>query len=620
MQYSTSSLFLLGGLHAVASLQVTLAATNSSAISPVILADTNRDGAVDDSDLEHRHQWTDSHGAIFLPNIGDRTHRCASIDLAGLPLSNLELASCNDAAGDRLITPHVAARAKTQPIHGLSKDAVGRIHTMPEAARDRVRVFWGHGGAGNDSAGWTLINSQFEFNATSLSQGLALAVDGRELVSDSNIWDGSAQIVFEVIDGQRQGSDFVALKQAPVLVHHHLQQVDTFLTLQTNESVSAWQAPFVKSLTDIAGRLHRPPPLRVLNNSNEVWGQDFMEPAFVSMPGPDGPVSLRVLIRSAQSTRPNGRRVFNELRGDGVGGWQPGSGSGFGWEEINSGGNIETIPPYLSRSGVPYRNGRVLLGKHFDKYPAASMITFLESQGAQRPLFLEAGWLVAGHIDEMVQFLPYHNDLGFTIAVPDTSAALAVLRDVRKAGHGSAPILSYNGSMTPDKDALFLDPSVRNQTVSNILDDKQFLKINEYGQRFIDSNLALLLQEIPLDPKHVLRVPALWKDTTYPWPRSPDGVPTRLHRALPGERQLQAFFPHAVNGVVLGHDYVAPKPWGPVVDGHDVLESAIVDVYAKANMTVWFIDDYMSHHVRGGEVHCGTNTLRDTGVAWWQTE
>lgn len=304
MQYSTSSLFLLGGLHAVASLQVTLAATNSSAISPVILADTNRDGAVDDSDLEHRHQWTDSHGAIFLPNIGDRTHRCASVDLAGLPLSNLELASCNDAAGDRLITPYVAARVKTQPIHGLSKDAVGRIHTMPEAARDRVRVFWGNGGAGNDSADWTLINSQFEFNATSLSQGLALAVDGRELVSDSNIWDGSVQIVFEVIDGQRQGSDFAALKQAPVLVHHHLQQVDTFLTLQTNESVSVWQAPFVKSLTDIAGRLHRPPPLRVLNNSNEVWGQDFMEPAFVSMPGPDGPISLRVLIRSANPLAP----------------------------------------------------------------------------------------------------------------------------------------------------------------------------------------------------------------------------------------------------------------------------------------------------------------------------
>jgi protein-arginine deiminase len=33
-------------------------------------------------------------------------------------------------------------------------------------------------------------------------------------------------------------------------------------------------------------------------------------------------------------------------------------------------------------------------------------------------------------------------------------------------------------------------------------------------------------------------------------------------------------------------------------------------------MSVAFIDDYMSHHVRGGEVHCGTNTLREM-EKWW---
>ncbi|KAJ6445169.1 Na/K ATPase alpha 1 subunit [Purpureocillium lavendulum] len=587
-------------------------------ISSTIIGKQFLNRLVNDKDLEHRHQWKSSHGAIFLPNIGDRDHRCAVVDLTGAPLSNFELASCNDAAGDRLVTEHRAARVRVHPILGLSEKAIGRIHTLPNAARDRVRVFWRRGGESNDTGDWLLINGQFEFNATTLAEGLSLAVDGRELVSDASVWDGSVQIVFDVVDGTRQGSDFVAMKQAPVLVHHHLQQVDTLLTLQTNDTVSRWQSTFIESLTDAAKRLHRPLPLRVLNNSNEVWAQDFMEPAFASMPGPDGPISVRVLIRSAQSSRINGRRVFTELRGDGVGGWQPGSGSGFGWEEINSGGNIETIPPYLSRSGVPYRSGRTLLGKHFDKYPAESMVTFLESQGVQRPLFLEAGWLVVGHIDEMVQFLPYDNNLGFTIAVPDTYAALAVLQSVSKSGKGHTPISSYNGSTTPDPDTLFLDPSIHNKTVQSVLSDRRFLEINEYGQRFIDSNLALLLQEIPLDPKDVLRIPALWKDTTYPWPRTMDGVPWRLHPTLPREKQLASFFPNAVNGVVLGHDYLAPKPWGPRVDGKDVLESAIMDVYARANMTVWFIDDYMSHHVRGGEVHCGTNTLRETAVAWWQ--
>jgi protein-arginine deiminase len=70
--------------------------------------------------------------------------------------------------------------------------------------------------------------------------------------------------------------------------------------------------------------------------------------------------------------------------------------------------------------------------------------------------------------------------------------------------------------------------------------------------------------------------------------------------------------------LVLGHDYLAPKPWGPVINGRDILEKAVQEVYARANMTVWLIDDYMSHHVRGGEVHCGTNTLREKNIAWWE--
>ncbi|KAG8412734.1 hypothetical protein J3459_013821 [Metarhizium acridum] len=300
-------------------------------------------------------------------------------------------------------------------------------------------------------------------------------------------------------------------------------------------------------------------PLLVLNDSIEVWAQDFMQPAYASMPGPNGPISHRKLLCTAQSTRPNGRRVFEQLRGPGVGGWQPGLGSGFCWEEINSGGNIETIPPYVSRSGTVCRNGRVLLGKHFDKYPAGSFVGFLKAQVEQTPLFLEAGWPVPGHIDEMVQFLPHNNKLGFRMAIESITSALRLFEELNDTGHGAA-ILSYKGDMTPDKDAIFVDPDLHNRTVDSLLSNEDFVQANEYAQKFLDSNLALLLQELPIEEKDVIRVPTLWKDTTYPWPRSPDGVPTRLHRTLPGQGQLRAFYPSAVNGLVLGLDYVAPKP------------------------------------------------------------
>ncbi|KAF5710262.1 peptidylarginine deiminase [Fusarium mundagurra] len=162
------------------------------------------------------------------------------------------------------------------------------------------------------------------------------------------------------------------------------------------------------------------PALHLLNGTDEIWAQDFMEPGFASMPGPEGPISLRVLVRSAQSTRVAGRQVFESFRGDRVGGHQLPLGSGFGHEEIDSGGNIEIIPPYVSKNGTSYTHGRVIMGKHFDKHPAKSMTTLIEAQIYQSPLILEAGWLAVGHVDEFVQFLPYQNHLGWTIAIADT--------------------------------------------------------------------------------------------------------------------------------------------------------------------------------------------------------
>ncbi|KAK2603603.1 hypothetical protein QQS21_004184 [Conoideocrella luteorostrata] len=608
------------GLAMVGSIQPTLATAMSSDIDAIILADTNRDGVVNDLDKDHKYVWSSSHGAIFLPNIGDEHHRCETRDANGGLFSNLELAACNDASGDILVSPRFAAPLRTLPIQGLSEDAVGRIYTKPASSINLVRLFYLSGSDINSSSDWTLLQPELSFNTTTLAKGLTLAIDGRQLVTDPTTWNGKIDVIFEVADSGKKGSDFVNMKQAPVLVHHHLQKPDTVLTLETKEGVSKWQAPFVRTLHDVLNTLPSKIPLRVLNNSDEVWGQDFMEPAFASMPGPKGPISIRVLIRSAQSTRVNGRKIFEQLRGSGIGGWQPGAGSGFGWEEINSGGNIEAIPPHVSRSGIPYLSGRVLLGKHFDKYPAQSMIDFFEAQGEQKPLFLEAGWLVVGHIDEMVQFLPADNKLGFVMAMPDTHAAYDLLRGLNSSGHGSTPMLSYSGDTSPDNGTLFLDPRLRNTSVASFLSNVKSVKTNEYAQKFLDHNRMLLLQELPIEDKDVLRIPALWKDLTYPWPRSTDGVPTRLHRAAPGERQLGSLLPSAVNGVVLGSQYLAPKPWGPVVDGHDVLEEAIRKVYERANMTVTFIDDYMSHHVRGGEVHCGTNVFRNTDVEWWRSE
>ncbi|KAH6651263.1 hypothetical protein F5144DRAFT_589523 [Chaetomium tenue] len=593
---------------------------------PRILADTNRDGVVNHLDEPHKHDWTASRGAIFLPNIGDSTHRCPAVDLTGAPLSNDELWRCHDASGDHLLplSAKYAAPLLTVPLLDVSDNAVGRIYTEPAHTRDRVRLFWKE----NDwSTGysdvWATVDPQVTFNATSLRKGITLAMDGRELVTDAAVWDGSVRVVFEVTDGDQTAHDFVAMKQAPVLLHHHLQRAEVILSTAAGDNKtigSSWQAHFLRGLEKaIDGDV----PIVLFNQSTDIWAQDFLEPGYASMPGPDGPISIRILLRSAQSTREAGRQVFSQLRSVGIGGFQPGSGSGFGWEEINSGGNIETIPPYTSRDGKRWSNGRVIMGQHFGTYPADSMVKFLQSQQAQTPLFLETGWLAVGHVDEMVQFLPTTTTpLNFTLAIADTTSALTLLQTANTTGHGTTPFVSYRGDATPDLLTPFLDPTLLHNTttIASLLASPSFHSTQTYAQHHLTTTLALLLRELPLDETDILRVPTLFKDVTYPWPATPDGHPSRLARAPRGERQLKGLVPQAINGLVVGGrsgKYVAPRQWGPVVGGKDVFGEAVEEVYGRVGMEVVWVDDYMSHHVRGGEVHCGTNALREMG-GWWE--
>lgn len=95
--------------------------------------------------------------------------------------------------------------------------------------------------------------------------------------------------------------------------------------------------------------------------------------------------------------------------------------------------------------------------------------------------------------------------------------------------------------------------------------------------------------------------------------------PSGLARRDEGEAlQVSAFYPDCINGVVLSDtEYVAPNPWGPVIDGNDILATAVTAAYAKANYTIHYMDDWFSHHTGMGEVHCGSNTVRDVTAKWW---
>ncbi|KFA59967.1 hypothetical protein S40285_08012 [Stachybotrys chlorohalonatus IBT 40285] len=606
-------------------------AVQAACLQPDIRADTNRDGFVDiegQSDVYGKASWSEKRGAIFLPNVGDKYNRCSDTDLNGIPLSNDEMAFCSDASGHLLLAPEYIAPIRTVPMGNISPNVTAHVYATPRAAYERVRIFvLDNLAMPNSTDSWRLVDKEFNFNSTQLAAGLVLGIDGREFVKESEIWDGHVTVKFDVYPtpgSDDHHSDSVALKVAPVLTHHHLQQVETLVTTYANETrpIQQYFVEQMDAAREIAGIEN---DLLLFDQSPDVWAQDIVEPAYASMPGPDGPIAIRIFLRSAQSTRTGGRQIFEQMHGPGIGGFQPGgasgwgfAASGFGYHTINSYGNLETIPPHRTKRGVNYKAGRVIQGKHYDTYPSQAVRDLIFSNGVQSTLFLETGWLRVGHVDEFIQFLPYDNELGWTIGIASPNEGIRIYQEALDAGHGDLPAFSFDAEAQLDRFNRTA-PAKLNMTIIDVLNNQTLMDVNAYSQKWIDWNLEVLLAEIPLAREDVIHVPGMYMDrSTGGVYVNSDGLSYSWPPVLQGEYQVGAFFPGPINGVVIGSHYISPNPFGPVIDGVDVLSKAVEEAYARAGMNVTFVDDFYSHHMSSGEVHCGSNTLRQTDMVWWE--
>lgn len=571
----------------------------NGAVTPDIRADTNRDGVVDltgETDIQGKTDWTESSGAIFLPNIGDTDRRCSKLALSGPALSNEALDDCNDASDDVQRAPQFLAPLKTVPIAGLSKSAVGSISVADPVARNLVRIFR------KDGSTWAITGNNYTFNAEALQSGLDLGIDGRDVRRPGG-WDGKVTVRFTVRDGDTTSSDDVALRVAPVLTHHHLQTVEQVLAVQGNKTDDPRLLRFTEDLSAAVKGTGINSQVYLFNHSDDIWAQDFMEPGYANMPGPNGTVSIRVMIRCPQDERIAGRQLFEYYRQAGVGAVQH---LGGARDEINSGGNIETIPPFTF-NGKTWPAGRVILGNH--KEQKHHIYPFLQAQETQEPVLLDTDWLAIGHVDEFLQFLPADNERGWVLMADDPRAAIKMLKDIQTAGHGSTLAISRKNdsesNACTDRFGCFPGP-INSPTVDAILADVKLMNTNEECSNRIDANLDILKRETGLQEDEILRIPALFETSSFGNDNS-----TAL--------KVGAFFPGAVNNLVLSgfKTSVAPNPFGPVVDGKDLISEAITNEYFRIGMNVTFIDDWYTHHSFGGEVHCGTNTVRDMSAAWW---
>ncbi|MFG3498805.1 protein-arginine deiminase domain-containing protein [Streptomyces sp. NPDC047928] len=613
------------------------AAPATAPVTADLRADVNRDGRVDvtgSTDQSGEDTWTTKRGAVFLPNIDDDAKRCRTTGPGGKPLTDAALARCNDGADTTVNgAADVAdlARLRTVPVAKLAGSASGTVRIVGKGAA-YTRLFV------KRPAGWTLLTPTTKLTAAELRTGVELGMEGTDVVRDPAVWDGRAVVELRISPGGGApvSTDRVTLRVAPLLTHHHLQQTQRLLVTQVrgDDAYARTQRTFVRALDSEAKRAGIKGGTLKFTEDDDPWTQDFVEPAYVSMAGPGGtPRSMRVMLRSAQPDRTAGRQLFG-LRGRDVGVVQVSRVLGSEEWTLNSMGNLETIPPY-EHGGRSFPAGRIIMGERKDTgaKPAKAMRTLLAAQGMQDPLLLDTSWLHVGHVDEFVQFLPANTPRGWRVAIADPEAGLRLLRDAKAQGHGGTRMFSVKGA---------LGIPAPKETIDQVLASRKLRDDNAMAARRIEANLAILQRETGVTDAEVVRVPALFtrgveegeEGDRMPLLRrlggsadTPDAVrkygqQRRLESAddRPGNAVMtSAYVPGAVNGVVLGRDrYLAPRQWGPVIGGRDIFTDAVSTAYRKAGMRVSYIDDYYTYHLGMGEVHCGTNSLRDTSQRWWK--
>ncbi|WP_146649174.1 protein-arginine deiminase family protein [Labilithrix luteola] len=556
-----------------------------------IRADSNRDGKVsfDDESDGDKTTWNEKVGAVFLANIDDDEVACK------MAKTDLDLPTCNDAAdevingADDLLD---LAPIKTKPWPNAPDDATATIAVdLP----DPVRIFKRVGEGATDFE----VLTEDPLTADEIRNGIELAIEAKDIVRDSDAWDGRVTVTFTVTTSEGEAKDSVKLRVSPVMTFHHLLQAQT---VYVTNNASPGNAAMRKDLASACTEASLPTPIEV--KTDDPWTQDFFETAYMAMPGANGEQHvINVNYRSANLYNPGnaksplrtaGRYAF-ELRGkDSAGIQQYDPKHSLEMDSLNSFGNTETIPPF-TLGDKSYPLGRLLRGKVDNFYPDPTFTKMLESQGMQPPVYVDTSWLLVGHVDETLSFVKAKTPRGWVLLVNDASMAKKMLQDQVTAGHGDVPMFvgmewyDDNGKASPAQ-----------ATISEVLADTDVMTASAEAATEVDGQIAKIKAETGLTDDEIIHVPY-------------------LHHSYQGASV--AYQPGTVNGIYVADDrFVAPAPHGPEIGGTDIFRQNLIDTLAKVGIKVDFAEDWDDYHAALGEVHCGSNTRRKIpDVKWWET-
>jgi protein-arginine deiminase len=391
-------------------------------------------------------------------------------------------------------------------------------------------------------------------------------------------WDGEAMLTFTLNANGPTAAEQAKFRVAPWMMPNHLDAATEVFVVDGGAFNSRYRSDLNTMVTAAGCTLNE-------FASGDIWMQDCMEIGFSNLPS----TGMHAVMRNPRN-RP--LKVFAKtlLKAD------------FGYHEqgslvpsstFDSTGNLECTPPVKNFpwGRIYFGPGRVL--EEMDDETKA----FLKQQIVQKPIEIDTNFLAVGHVDEIITFVKASDRKGFRLLLASPKRAYTILT-ANKAAHGSEKMMigrSFPAGSAEVTIKDFLDVGVLGQSAASI---KTF---NDNAQASIDGVRATFKAELGLSEPDIIDVPGLFIPNA--------DSPTFADALTAG----------MVNMLVVNGHCIVPKPFGPVVGGKDLFEEDLKSSLSSLPVTVSFLDDWDEYHVKLGEVHCSSNTLRTpTRAKWWE--
>lgn len=390
------------------------------------------------------------------------------------------------------------------------------------------------------------------------------------------------------LTAQELGGDSLRLPitGAPLILNHHLQVATDVWAM----AVGTGNAAFINGFEAALGDAFHTVDSRTYQR--DVWVQDELE--FATLTSPESQLDFVIdSIRNGRGMRGSGLDNFpeDELFGPDVGMGVWGSGRA---QSYDYGGNIEASPP-VTVDGVYYPFGRIYYGADGAAAPNQEIRDFFDAQQIQRPFTVPTSWLYVGHIDEFQSIIPDPTaPHGFRLVLTDTDLAWSILEQMDP----DTPLVRWNLSRG-NYQGHGID------TVGELVDDVALRALNEDLQRdHIDPAREIFLRELGITEDEILRIPGLFEEVSG----------GEVAAIIPGMANLVVVqLEDQPVRVFLADPFMRSTEQDT---GNDPLIAYVRSVFPD-DIELHFIDDWEWYHMGLGEVHCGSNTMRQPVGDWW---